>query len=235
MMESMRNAAKGWVAKVLIGLLALSFGVWGIADVFRGSATGALATVGKQEIAPEQFSNAFREYLQNYARQTGRGITIGAVGFQIADRDGIEAGKERCYQWHITAPPLVAEIAFRIIALDIGQEQRRFEAAHSGDQRGTRDIFVGHCANITGAHVQQITREIEDIERGASAGLLLDNRAIIGFACGFCGAAEMFDGLTCGVPVVPRAMAWLARGAQSATDRGPPRGAWPLCVLPPKP
>jgi peptidyl-prolyl cis-trans isomerase D len=75
MMESMRNAAKGWAAKVLIGLLAISFGVWGIADVFTGSRTGALATVGKQEIAPEQFNIAFRDYLQNYARQTGRGIT----------------------------------------------------------------------------------------------------------------------------------------------------------------
>ena len=75
MMESMRNAAKGWVAKVLIGLLAVSFGVWGIADVFRGSNADSLATVGEQQIAPEQFSNAFREYLQNYARQTGRGIT----------------------------------------------------------------------------------------------------------------------------------------------------------------
>jgi peptidyl-prolyl cis-trans isomerase D len=75
MMESIRNAAKGWAAKVLIGLLALSFGVWGIADVFTGSRTGTLATVGEQEIAPEQFSNAFQDYLQNYARQTGRGIT----------------------------------------------------------------------------------------------------------------------------------------------------------------
>jgi peptidyl-prolyl cis-trans isomerase D len=75
MMETMRNAAKGWVAKVLIGLLAVSFGVWGIADVFRGGSTGTLATVGETEIAPEQFSNAFQEYLQNYARQTGRGIT----------------------------------------------------------------------------------------------------------------------------------------------------------------
>jgi peptidyl-prolyl cis-trans isomerase D len=75
MMESMRNAAKGWAAKILIGLLAISFGVWGIADVFTGSRTGALATVGEQEIAPEQFNNAFRDYLQNYARQTGRGIT----------------------------------------------------------------------------------------------------------------------------------------------------------------
>ena len=75
MMETMRNAAKGWVAKILIGLLAVSFGVWGIADVFRGSSGGALATVGEQEISPEQFNRAFQEYLQNYARQTGRGIT----------------------------------------------------------------------------------------------------------------------------------------------------------------
>lgn len=75
MMETMRNAAKGWVAKVLIGLLAVSFGVWGIADVFRGSSTGALATVGEQEIAPEQFNMAFQNYLRNYAQQTGRGIT----------------------------------------------------------------------------------------------------------------------------------------------------------------
>ena len=37
MMDSMRKAAKSWVAKLLIGLLAVSFGVWGIADVFRYS------------------------------------------------------------------------------------------------------------------------------------------------------------------------------------------------------
>jgi peptidyl-prolyl cis-trans isomerase D len=75
MMESMRKAAKGWAAKLLIGLLVISFAVWGIADVFTGSRTGALATVGETEIAPEQFSTAFQDYLQNYARQTGRGIT----------------------------------------------------------------------------------------------------------------------------------------------------------------
>lgn len=75
MMDTMRKAAQGWVAKVLIGLLAVSFGVWGIADVFRGSTTGALATVGTQEVSSEQFSQAFRQYLQNYSRQTGKGLT----------------------------------------------------------------------------------------------------------------------------------------------------------------
>ncbi len=74
MMESMRNAAKSWVAKLLIGLLAVSFGVWGIADVFRGYSSGALATVGKVEITAQEFSRAFNQYLQNFARQTGQPI-----------------------------------------------------------------------------------------------------------------------------------------------------------------
>jgi peptidyl-prolyl cis-trans isomerase D len=75
MMESMRNAAKGWVAKLLIGLLAVSFGIWGIADVFRGASSGALATVGSQDISAEEFDRAFQTYLQNLARQTGQSIT----------------------------------------------------------------------------------------------------------------------------------------------------------------
>ena len=51
MMDAMRNAGKTWVAKLLLGLLAMSFGVWGIADVFRGFGQGPLASVGEQEIS----------------------------------------------------------------------------------------------------------------------------------------------------------------------------------------
>ena len=75
MMETMRNAAKGWVAKLLIGMLAVSFGVWGIADVFRNLSSGALVTVGKAEISPQEFSQAFNQYLQNFNRQTGQSVT----------------------------------------------------------------------------------------------------------------------------------------------------------------
>jgi peptidyl-prolyl cis-trans isomerase D len=75
MMDSMRNAAKGWVAKVLIGLLAVSFGVWGIADVFTGSSTGALATVGKTEISGQEFERTFQQRLQALSRQNGKGFT----------------------------------------------------------------------------------------------------------------------------------------------------------------
>ena len=75
MMDTMRRAAKSWVAKLLIGMLAVSFGVWGIADVFKfGSATD-LATVGSQEISADAYGKAFQQRLQEIARQTGNPIT----------------------------------------------------------------------------------------------------------------------------------------------------------------
>jgi len=72
MMDSLRNAAKSWVAKLLIGLLAVSFGVWGIADVFRGYSRGSLASAGGIEITAQQYERAFNNYLQNLQRQTGQ-------------------------------------------------------------------------------------------------------------------------------------------------------------------
>ena len=75
MMEVMRSAAKSWVAKGLIFMLAASFGIWGIADVFRGFHAGALATVGGIEISADQFNHTFTRTLQTMARQTGQALT----------------------------------------------------------------------------------------------------------------------------------------------------------------
>ena len=40
MLTALRAFAKTWVAAVLIGLLVVSFAVFGIRDVFRGRAVG---------------------------------------------------------------------------------------------------------------------------------------------------------------------------------------------------
>jgi peptidyl-prolyl cis-trans isomerase D len=76
MMDAMRNAAKTWVAKILLGLLAMTFGVWGIADVFTFSRQGPLATVGEQEISAEEFSRALNNQLQQFADQTGSPLSL---------------------------------------------------------------------------------------------------------------------------------------------------------------
>ncbi len=75
MMDTLRRAAQGWTAKILIGLLVMSFAVWGVADVFTGFRGGTLASVGSEEISSDQFAQTFRRSLQNYSQQLGENIT----------------------------------------------------------------------------------------------------------------------------------------------------------------
>ena len=63
------------MAKILLVLLAGSFGVWGIQDIFGGYNASALATVGDQEISSQQYSNSFRQALQNLAQQSGQNLS----------------------------------------------------------------------------------------------------------------------------------------------------------------
>jgi peptidyl-prolyl cis-trans isomerase D len=76
MLEMIRNAAKGWAAKVLIALLVASFAVFGIQDAFNGFGSKALATVGDTEISPEQFQRSFDRSLQQFSEQSGQTISM---------------------------------------------------------------------------------------------------------------------------------------------------------------
>ena len=63
MIQWMHQLSKSWVASLLMGGLALSFVVWGIADVFTGQSAGALATVGSTEISADSFQRTYRNFL----------------------------------------------------------------------------------------------------------------------------------------------------------------------------
>lgn len=75
MMSTLRSKAGGWVAKIFIGLLALSFAVWGIADVFRGYRADVLAKVGDVEITAEDYRTAYNRQTRAYSRQLGQTLT----------------------------------------------------------------------------------------------------------------------------------------------------------------
>ena len=75
LMEKLRQGAGGWVAKIFLGLLILSFGVWGIADVFRGIGAADVAVIGSTKIGTEEFRRLYTERLQQLSRQFGRGIS----------------------------------------------------------------------------------------------------------------------------------------------------------------
>ena len=76
----MRKASSNWLGKIVMatvmGVLIVSFGVWGIADIFRGFGQSTLAKVGHTEISTEQFRQIYTEKLQQIGRQFGRPLTM---------------------------------------------------------------------------------------------------------------------------------------------------------------
>ena len=75
----MRKASSNWLGKIIMavvmGVLIISFGVWGIADIFRGFGQSTLAKIGHTEISTEQFRQLYTEKLQQFGRQFGRPLT----------------------------------------------------------------------------------------------------------------------------------------------------------------
>jgi len=76
----MRKASSNWLGKIVMatvmGVLIISFGVWGIADIFKGFGQSTLAKIGRTEISTEQFRQLYTERLQQIGRQFGRPLTM---------------------------------------------------------------------------------------------------------------------------------------------------------------
>src|SRR6202041_1981065 len=80
MLRGMRKASSNWLGKtimaVVMGVLIVSFGIWGIADIFRGFGQSTLATVGRTEISLNEFRQIYTDKLQQLGRQFGRPLTM---------------------------------------------------------------------------------------------------------------------------------------------------------------
>jgi len=59
---------------VVMGLLAASFAVWGINDIFRGFGRSTLAKVGHTEIPIELFRSTYNEHLRQLEREIGHPV-----------------------------------------------------------------------------------------------------------------------------------------------------------------
>ncbi len=75
MLEILRRGAQGWIAKILFGLLVISFGFWGISGSFSGYGEGSLARVGKTEISTAEFQQSYQSQFDNLRRRFGGRIT----------------------------------------------------------------------------------------------------------------------------------------------------------------
>jgi peptidyl-prolyl cis-trans isomerase D len=78
MLRGIHKASANWIGRavmgVVLGLIAISFGIWGIGDIFRGFGTSTLAKVGSHEIRVDTFRQLYQDRLQQLGRQLNRPI-----------------------------------------------------------------------------------------------------------------------------------------------------------------
>lgn len=91
MLETLRNASKGWVAALLIFVLIGSFGfLWGVQDWMNFTPTARIATVGGNPVAPEAFQQEFSRYLRKMARETKVEISTTEAKARDLDRVALD-------------------------------------------------------------------------------------------------------------------------------------------------
>ena len=76
MLRGIRKASENWLGRglmaVVMTLLAGSFAVWGINDIFRGFGRAGLAKIGDAEISIDRFKQNYQDRLQQISREIGR-------------------------------------------------------------------------------------------------------------------------------------------------------------------
>jgi len=75
MLEIMRNQAQSWLAKVILGGIALSFALWGVGDYFMNGNSENIAEVDDAPISTLEFQQAFERQINGYRAMMGRDLS----------------------------------------------------------------------------------------------------------------------------------------------------------------
>src|ERR1700742_4928567 len=79
MLRGLRKASSNWLGKTIMsiamGALIVSFGVWGIADIFRGFGQSTLAKIGHTERPTNDSREPYPDRLQQIGQEFGRPLT----------------------------------------------------------------------------------------------------------------------------------------------------------------
>lgn len=68
MLQALHKSAGNWIVKIFLVLIAASFAVWGVGDIFRDQTESVVAWVGDKEISRTELSQSFRRELNSLQR-----------------------------------------------------------------------------------------------------------------------------------------------------------------------
>lgn len=146
MLRGIRTASANWLGKlvmgVVVGVLALSFAIWGIGDIFRGFGASALATVGSTEITSEQFRQVYNERLQQISTQLGRPLPPDQVRALGLDRQilGQMMGEVALDEWG-------RRLGLGITDAEVARLIRTFPAFQGADGQFDHALFLARIRN----------------------------------------------------------------------------------------
>lgn len=84
-LDNLRKGAARLFGMILMGLLVISFAIWGIADIFRGYGSQTLIRVGDTDITPQEYTRAQQDVLRVMSADAGRSLSL-----QEARESGLE-------------------------------------------------------------------------------------------------------------------------------------------------
>lgn len=75
-LDTLRKGVARTLGLILVGLLVISFAVWGIADIFTGYGQQTLIRVGDTELNQQDYARAQQEVLRSMSQQAGRSLSL---------------------------------------------------------------------------------------------------------------------------------------------------------------
>ncbi len=71
MLQKLRDKTTGWIAVLIVAMLAIPFLFFGIENYFSSNVSAYVAKVGEHEITPDDFRNRFEEYRRQMRQMMG--------------------------------------------------------------------------------------------------------------------------------------------------------------------
>ena len=135
MLEAIRNAAQGVVGKaimtVVMGLIIVSFVIWGVGDMLRGFTASTVASVGGAKISAQEYRLAYDRTIQQYQRRLRRPFT---------NEEARQIGLDRSVLQRLLSEAAVDEEA-RKLGLNISDDALREIIASNPDFRDKSGAF----------------------------------------------------------------------------------------------
>jgi peptidyl-prolyl cis-trans isomerase D len=95
MLQSIRERATGWIAYTIIGLIVVTFALWGISSYFSSSGPLEVAEVGDSTISLQEFQQAFQQQRQQFPQVDANLLKNMVLQQLVNERVLLQAAKEQ--------------------------------------------------------------------------------------------------------------------------------------------